>query len=116
VRLFCVYVILCVGSGLAEPPSKESYRPCKKSRNWKRGQCPTKGCRATNWQTINLFEKGLIMREGQNYLKLEYHCGVLLFVICTFTHILILNLCIFNTASLSIYFILPFQTIISFSL
>jgi hypothetical protein len=30
VRLFCVCVVLCVGSGLADPPSKESYRRFKK--------------------------------------------------------------------------------------
>jgi hypothetical protein len=48
VRLFCVCVVLCVGRGLArgDPPSKESYRLCIGSRNWKRGQGPTKGYRA----------------------------------------------------------------------
>jgi hypothetical protein len=32
VCLFCVYVVLCVGSALrrADPPSKGSYRLCKK--------------------------------------------------------------------------------------
>jgi hypothetical protein len=48
VRLFCVWVVLCVGSGLAMgwSPSKEYYRLCTRSRNWKSGQGPTKGCRA----------------------------------------------------------------------
>jgi hypothetical protein len=31
-----------------DPPSKESYRLCKRLRNWKSGQGPTKGCRATD--------------------------------------------------------------------
>jgi hypothetical protein len=30
----------------ADPPSKESYRLCKRLRNWKSVQGPTKGCRA----------------------------------------------------------------------
>jgi hypothetical protein len=30
----------------ADPPSKDSYRLCKRLRNWKSGQGPTKGCRA----------------------------------------------------------------------
>jgi hypothetical protein len=46
----CVYsvcIVLCVGSGpeTGWSPSKESYRLCIGSRNWKSGQCPTKGCR-----------------------------------------------------------------------
>jgi hypothetical protein len=47
-HLFCVCVALCVGSGLAwaDPPSKGSYRLCIRSRKWKNGQGPTKGCRA----------------------------------------------------------------------
>jgi hypothetical protein len=46
--LFCIYVALCVGRGLAKgwSPSKESYGLCIGSRNWKSGQGPTKGCRA----------------------------------------------------------------------
>jgi hypothetical protein len=38
VRLFCVCVALCVqvtALRLADPPSKESYRLCTRSRNWK---------------------------------------------------------------------------------
>jgi hypothetical protein len=49
VRLFCVCVVLCVGSGLAtvwSPPAKESYRLCKRWRNSKSGQGPTEGCTA----------------------------------------------------------------------
>jgi hypothetical protein len=32
IRLLCVYAVLCVGNPLrlADPPSKESYRLCKK--------------------------------------------------------------------------------------
>jgi hypothetical protein len=45
VSLFCVCVVLCVGSGLeiGWSPSKESYHLCTKSR--KSDQGPTKGCR-----------------------------------------------------------------------
>jgi predicted anti-sigma-YlaC factor YlaD len=47
-RLFCVCVVMCIGSGLGrdDPSSKESYRLCIELRNWKRGQGPTKGCTA----------------------------------------------------------------------
>jgi hypothetical protein len=47
VCLFCVCLVLCVGSGLATgwSPPKWSYRLCKWLRNWKSGQGPTKGCR-----------------------------------------------------------------------
>jgi hypothetical protein len=40
VRLFCVCIVLCVVATLrgADPPSKESYRLCKRSRHWKSGQ------------------------------------------------------------------------------
>jgi hypothetical protein len=49
-RLFCDYVVLCIVAALrrADPPSKLSYRLCKRSRNWKSWQGPTKGCRAIN--------------------------------------------------------------------
>jgi hypothetical protein len=43
VRLFCVQL---AALRPADPPSKESYRLYKRSRNWKSGQGPTKGCRA----------------------------------------------------------------------
>jgi hypothetical protein len=48
VSLFCVCVVLCIGRGLVTgwSPSKEAYRLCIRSRNCKRGQDPTKGCRA----------------------------------------------------------------------
>jgi hypothetical protein len=48
VYIYSVSVVLCVGSGLPTgwSPSKESYRLCNRSRNWKIGQGPTKGCRA----------------------------------------------------------------------
>jgi hypothetical protein len=48
VLLFCVCVVLCLGIGLAtgwfpvQGVQPNVYRP----RNWKRGQNPTKGCRA----------------------------------------------------------------------
>jgi hypothetical protein len=45
--VFCVCVVLCVGSGLAkgwaDPPFKESHRLCIGLRNWKSGQGPAKG-------------------------------------------------------------------------
>jgi hypothetical protein len=46
-RLFCVYIVLCVGSGLAMGwcPVEVSYRLCIGLRNWKSGQVP-KGCTA----------------------------------------------------------------------
>jgi hypothetical protein len=43
VRLLCVCAVLCAGSGLA---TGWSYRVCKRSRNWKCDQGPTKGLRA----------------------------------------------------------------------
>jgi hypothetical protein len=48
VRLFCVYVALCVSRCLATgwSPSMESNQLCIRSRNWKSGQGPTKSCRA----------------------------------------------------------------------
>jgi hypothetical protein len=52
VRLFCVCAVLCAGSGLATgwSPVQESYRLCKKSRNWNSGQGPTKDCRTIDRQ------------------------------------------------------------------
>jgi hypothetical protein len=44
-RLFCVQV---EALRQADPPYKESYRLCKRSRNWKSSQGPIKGCRATD--------------------------------------------------------------------
>jgi hypothetical protein len=49
VRLFCVCVALCLGREAlrqADPPSKEYSGLCIRSRDWKSGQSPTKGCRA----------------------------------------------------------------------
>jgi hypothetical protein len=49
VCLFCVCVLSCVHVAAlrrVHPPSKEPYRLCKKSRNWKSGQGLKKGCRA----------------------------------------------------------------------
>jgi hypothetical protein len=43
-----VFVLSCVSVAAlrrADPPSKESYRLCTVSRNWKSGHGPTKGCR-----------------------------------------------------------------------
>jgi hypothetical protein len=48
VCLFCVCVLSCVqveALRWTDPPAKESYRLCKRSRNWKSGQGPIKGCR-----------------------------------------------------------------------
>jgi hypothetical protein len=43
VRLFCVCAVLCAAT--ADPLCKGSYRLCRRSRNWKSGQGPTKGCK-----------------------------------------------------------------------
>jgi hypothetical protein len=45
----CVYSVFVLFASLrvADPLSKESYRLCIGSRNWKSGQGPTKGCSAT---------------------------------------------------------------------
>jgi hypothetical protein len=51
VRLFFVlYCVQVAASRRADPPSKEFYRPCKRSRKWKSGQGPTKGCKAIDRQ------------------------------------------------------------------
>jgi hypothetical protein len=47
--IYCMFVLSCVhvvALRQAEPPSKESYWLYKRSRNWKSGQGPTKGCKA----------------------------------------------------------------------
>jgi hypothetical protein len=48
-RLFCVCVVLCVGSGLAmglSPVQIDLPTVYTELRNWKSGHGPTKGCRA----------------------------------------------------------------------
>jgi hypothetical protein len=47
-RYFFIYGLYKLYQALqqADPPSKESYRLCIDSRNWKSGQGPTKDCRA----------------------------------------------------------------------
>jgi hypothetical protein len=59
VRLFCVCVVLCVGSGLPrpDPPSKESYRVWIWLRNWKIDQGPW-GCGAIERK----WERGSVAR------------------------------------------------------
>jgi hypothetical protein len=50
VCVYSVFVLFCVLVAAlrhADPPSNESYRLCKRLRNWKSGQGLTKGCRAT---------------------------------------------------------------------
>jgi hypothetical protein len=53
-RLLCLCIVLCVGSGLAMavPPSKESYRLCIGLRNRKDGQGP-KGCKVRERQYVS---------------------------------------------------------------
>jgi hypothetical protein len=49
VRLFYVCAVLCVQVAAlrrADQPSKETYRLCKRSRNWKATKVEQKGCRA----------------------------------------------------------------------
>jgi hypothetical protein len=51
VCVYSVFVPSCVQVVVlwqVDPPSKESYRLCKRSRNWKSCQGPTKGCKATD--------------------------------------------------------------------
>jgi hypothetical protein len=51
VSVYSVFVLSCVYVAAlrqADPPSKESYGLCKRSRNWKSGQGPRKGCRVIN--------------------------------------------------------------------
>jgi hypothetical protein len=51
VCVFCGCVVLEVAAmRLADPPSKESYRLCKRSTDLKSSQGPTKGCRAIDSQ------------------------------------------------------------------
>jgi hypothetical protein len=49
VRLFCVCVVLCAGSGLVTSwsPVQGDLPTLYRLRNWKSGQGPTSGCRAT---------------------------------------------------------------------
>jgi hypothetical protein len=44
--VFVMFCLLVAALRRADSPSRESYRLCKRSRNWKSGQRPTKGCRA----------------------------------------------------------------------
>jgi hypothetical protein len=58
----CVYsvcvVVLCISSGLADPPSKESYRLHIGLRNLKSGQGPKRGC--------SVRERKIMSRFGRN--------------------------------------------------
>jgi hypothetical protein len=61
VCVYSVFMLLCVvGSGLATgwSPSKESYRLSTRSRIWKSGQGPRKGCRATDRYAFSLRVRG----------------------------------------------------------
>jgi hypothetical protein len=54
VRLFCVCVVLCVGSGLATSwsPIQGALPTVCRLRNWKSDQGPAKGCRAKDRYTL----------------------------------------------------------------
>jgi hypothetical protein len=58
--LSCVQVVALRG---IDPPSKKSYRLCKKIKKLKSGRGPTKGCRATDREidsvTLQLNDNGL---------------------------------------------------------
>jgi hypothetical protein len=72
-RLFCVCVVLCIGSFLrrADPPSKESYWLCIGLRNWKSDQGPTKDCRAIDRQDHG-YEDGMWMVLAQDHVQPLY--------------------------------------------
>jgi hypothetical protein len=56
VRLFCICVVLCTGSGPVTgwSPVQESYRLCKRIKKLKKRPSPRKGCRAINrWMEQN---------------------------------------------------------------
>jgi hypothetical protein len=65
VCLFCVCVVLCVGSGLVTgwSPSKEFYRLCIGIKNWKSGQSP-KGCRAMRKRMCNSDLTSTLLKNG----------------------------------------------------
>jgi hypothetical protein len=56
VLLFCVYVVLCVGRGLATgwSPVQGVLPTVYRIKKLKNGQCPTKGCRAID-EWMNLY-------------------------------------------------------------
>jgi hypothetical protein len=68
VRLFCVYVVLCIGIGLAMGWSlvQEVLPSVKKRlRNWRRSQGPTEGCRAIDeWVSV---PRGTVKRRVRLY-------------------------------------------------
>jgi hypothetical protein len=63
--VYSVFVVSCVQISplrRAEPQSKKFYRLCKRSRNWKSGQGPTKGCRDIDvWNHHNHVSQFLII-------------------------------------------------------
>jgi hypothetical protein len=60
----------------ADPPSKESYRLCKKVKKLKSGQGPTKGCRTIDRfaDEIFLFPRCFITATGPTYTSLLSVC------------------------------------------
>jgi hypothetical protein len=61
VCVYSVFMLSCVQVAALrrpDPPSIESYRLYKRSRNWKSGQGPTNGCRAIDRQIyIHVFNE-----------------------------------------------------------
>jgi hypothetical protein len=77
VRLFCVCVVLCIGTSLATgwSMSKESYRLCIGLRNWKSGWDPTKSCRAIDeWMYGQTLLKYGSLKSTVNW---NFYAGVL---------------------------------------
>jgi hypothetical protein len=70
VRLFCVCVVLCLGSGLVTGSSlvQGVLRTVYGLRNWKSGQGPTKDCRA-----IDIFHVGFSAFELVSYNEMGRH-------------------------------------------
>jgi hypothetical protein len=72
VRLFCVYVVLCVGSSLAtgwSPVQGVPQSVLERLRNWRRCQGPTKGCRAMD-ELMNEWKSCSIMFSIKTPVKL----------------------------------------------
>jgi hypothetical protein len=66
VRLFLsvLFYVQVAALRRADPPSKESYRLCKRLRDWKSGQGPTKGCRDIDRYMNTVKTKAQLLVQG----------------------------------------------------